>query len=73
MTTLPKLIESIIQAVQEVNVDLIRNLEINSQILDRIGAAFSQISERRMFTFEEELAMEGGREEGVYSMVQSDG
>ena len=64
MTTLPKLIGSIIQTVQEVNADLIRDMEIDSQILDRIGDAFGQILERRTFTvfsFEEGLSMEGGR------------
>ena len=53
---------SIVEAVQEVNPDLIRDLEMNSQTLDRIADGFSQILDRRTFTvfsFEEELAMEG--------------
>ena len=64
MTALPKLIASILQAVQEVNVDLIRDLKMKSQTLDRIGDGFGQILDRRTFTifsFEEELTMEGGR------------
>ena len=62
VTTLPKLIASVLQAVEEVNLDLIRDLEVNSQTLDRIGDGFSQILDRRtfmVFSFEEELAMEG--------------
>ena len=57
------MVASIIQAVQDVNVDLIRDLERESQTLDRIGDGFSQILDRRTFTvfsFEEELAL-GGR------------
>ena len=61
-TTLPKLVASVIQAVQEVNVDLIRDLERESQTLDRIGVTFGQILDRRtfgIFSFEEELATRG--------------
>ena len=68
VTTLPKLITSILQAVQEVNVDLLRDLEINSQTLDRIADGFSQILDKRtfmVFSFEEELAMGGGRKVSV--------
>lgn len=64
MTTLPKLVASIIKAVQDVNVDLIRDLERESQTLDRIADSFGQILVRRMitvFSFEEELGMGGGR------------
>ena len=64
MTTLPKLVANVIQAVQDVNVQLIRDIETNSQTLDRIADSFGQIMDRRMFTvfsFEEELAMRGGR------------
>ena len=64
VTTLPKLVASIIQAVQDVNVDLIRDLERESQTLDRIADSFGQILVRRMitvFSFEEELGMGGGR------------
>ena len=64
MTTLPKLVATIIQAVYDVNVGLIRDVEMNSQTLDRIADSFSQILDRRtfmVFSFEEELAMHGGR------------
>ena len=60
MTTLPNLVASIVQAVQVVNVNLIRDLERESQTLDRIGDGFAQIFERRTFvvySFEEELAL----------------
>ena len=60
--TLPKLIASVIQAFQDVNVELIQDLERESQTLDRIGDSFGQILDRRTFTvfsFEEELAMGG--------------
>ena len=62
-TTLPKLIATVIGAFQEVNVNLLQDLERESEILDRIGDSFGQILDRRTFTvfsFEEELAM-GGR------------
>ena len=64
LTTLPKLVASIIQAVQDVNVDLIKDLERESQTLDRVSDYFGQILDRRTFTvfsFEEELAVGGGR------------
>ena len=64
MTTLPKLVATIIQVVQDVNVKLIRDVEMNSDTLDRIADSFSQIMDRRtfmVFSFEEELAMQGGR------------
>ena len=63
-TTLPKLIGSVIQAFQEVNMDLMEDLERESQTLDRIGDHFGQILDRQrltVFSFEEELAMAGGR------------
>ena len=74
MTTLPKLVATIIQAVQDVNVELIRDVETNSQTLDRITDSFCHILNRRTFTvfsFEEELAMRGGRKVciGYTSMV----
>ena len=58
MTTLPKLVATITQAVQDVNVELIRDVETNFQMLDRIADGFSQILDRRTFTvfsFEEKL------------------
>ena len=60
--TLPKLIASVIQAFQDVNVDLVQDLERDSQTLDRIGDSFGQILDKQTFTvfsFEEELAMRG--------------
>ena len=62
-TTLPKLIASVIEAFEDVNVNLLQDLERESETLDRIGDSFSQIFDRRAFTvfsFEEELAI-GGR------------
>ena len=64
MNTLPELIAAVVQACQEVNMDLIQDLERESQTLDRIGDSFSQILDRRriaVFSFEEELAMPGGK------------
>ena len=77
MTTLPKLIASVVQAFQEVNMDMIQDLERESQTLDRIGDSFSQILERQkltVFSFEEELAMPWGRKVCIewMPMVQSD-
>ena len=72
LTTLPKLVATIIQAVQDVNVELIRDVEMNSQVLDRIADAFSQILDRRtfmVFSFEEELAMRGGRKVCIANMA----
>ena len=54
--------------------DLLRDLEINSQTLDRIADSFSQILDKRtlmVFSFEEELAMGGGRK--VCIVVHGDG
>ena len=76
MTTLPKLVASIIQAVQDVNVKLIRDVEMNSDTLDRIADNFGQIMVRRTFTvfsFEEELAMLGGRKVCIGSMAMTMG
>ena len=74
MTTLPKLVASIIQAVQDVNMELIRDVETNSHTLDRIADSFGQIMDRRTFTvfsFEEELAMRGGRKVCIGSMAMT--
>ena len=75
MTTLPKLVATIIQVVQDVNVELIRDVEMNSQTLDRIADGFSQILDRRTFTvfsFEEELAMRGGTKVRIgYTLMSS--
>ena len=76
MTTLPKLVASIIQAVQDVNMELIRDVEMNSHTLDRIADSFGQIMDRRTFTvfsFEEELAMLGGRKVCIGSMAMTMG
>ena len=72
MTTLPKLVASIIQAVQDVNLELIRDVETNSQTLDRIADIFGEILHRqtfKVFSFEEELAIGGGRKVCVVSMA----
>ena len=45
-----QLVAAIIQAVQDVNVEVIRDIETNSQTLDRIADSFSQILDRRTFT-----------------------
>ena len=74
VTTVPKLVASILQAVQDVNVDLIRDLERESQTLDRIGDGFGQILDRRIFTvysFEEELAMGAGRKVCITCMAMA--
>ena len=58
-TALPKLI-AIIQGFQDVNLDLVQDLERDSQTLDRVGDSFGQILDRQPFTvfsFEEELAI----------------
>jgi protein SERAC1 len=76
VTTLPKLVASIIQAVQDVNMELIRDVETNSHTLDRIADSFGQIMDRRTFTvfsFEEELAMRGGRKVCIGSMAMTMG
>ena len=66
MTTLSKLVVSVIQAVQDVNVDLIRDLEKESQTLGRIGDSFGQILHRLNFTvFSLRGIGYGGREEGM--------
>ena len=52
------------QAFQEVNTDVVQDLERESEVLDRIGDSFGQILDRQrltVFSFEEELAMPGGR------------
>ena len=44
--------------------DVIQDLERESEVLDRIGDSFGQILDRQrltVFSFEEELAMPGGR------------
>ena len=64
MTSLAKSVALVIQALQDVNVDLIRDLERESHILDRIRDSFCQILDRRtltVFSFVEELAMTGGK------------
>jgi hypothetical protein len=64
MTTLAELVASIAKvALQDVNHSLIRGLERNSETLDRVRDAFSQILDKRalkVWSFEEELAMTGG-------------
>jgi protein SERAC1 len=64
MTTLAKLVASVAQvALQNVNRGLIRDLERDSQTLDRIRDSFSRILDKRVlkvWSFEEELAIKGG-------------
>jgi protein SERAC1 len=63
ISSLAKVVASIAKvAFQTVNEDLIRDLERDSQILDRIRDSFSRILNRRTFTvwsFVEELATIG--------------
>jgi protein SERAC1 len=63
MSSLGKVVASIAKlAFQTVNDDLIRDLQRDSQILDRIRDSFSRILDRRTFTvwsFVEELATAG--------------
>jgi hypothetical protein len=64
MTTLARLVASVAQvALQNVNCGLIRDLERDSQTLDRIRDSFSRILDKRVlkvWSFEEELAITGG-------------
>jgi hypothetical protein len=64
MTTLAKLVASVARvALQDVNHSLIRDLERDSQTLDRIRDGFSRILDKRVlkvWSFEEELAVTGG-------------
>jgi hypothetical protein len=64
MTTLAKLVASVARvALQDVNHGLIRDLERDSQTLDRIRDGFSRILDKRVlkvWSFEEELAVTGG-------------
>ena len=68
LATLPKLVATVIQAVQDVNVKLIQDVEMNSQTPDRIADSFCQTLDRRTFTvfsFEEDLGYVG-REKDMY-------
>ena len=66
-----KAVAFVVQAVQDVNfanVNLIRDLERESPMLDRIRDRFCQIMDRRaisVFSFVEELAMLDGRRVSV--------
>jgi hypothetical protein len=63
MASLANVVASIAQVtLQYPNVDLVRDLERDSQTLDRIGDSFSRILDRRTLTvwsFVEELAIPG--------------
>jgi len=63
MTSIAKVVASVAQVVlQTPSHDLIRDLERDSQTLDRIGDCFGRILDKRTFaiwSFEEELAMTG--------------
>ena len=63
MTSLAKVVASVANvALQNVNTSLIRDLERDSETLDRIGDRFSRILYRRTLTvwsFEEELVTIG--------------
>src|ERR1700733_8882345 len=69
MTTLAKLVASVVQvALQDVNHGVIRDLERESETLDRIRDSFSRILDKRVlkvWSFEEELAITGGRKVDV--------
>jgi hypothetical protein len=68
MTTLSKLVASVAKvALRDVNHDLMRDLEQESPMLDKIRDSFSRILDKRVlkvWSFEEELAIIGG--EKVY-------
>ena len=63
MTSLARVVASVARvALQNPNVNLIRDLERDSQTLDRIRDSFSQILDKRTWTvwsFVEELATAG--------------
>ena len=63
MTSIAKVVASVAQiALQNPHIDLIRDLERDSQTLDRIGDSFGRISNNRklaIWSFAEELAMTG--------------
>jgi len=65
MTALAKVVASVARvALQNPNDSLIRDLERDSQTLDRIRDSFSRILDKRtlgVWSFVEELAIEGGR------------
>ena len=63
MTSIAKVVASVARIVlQNPHIDLIRDLERDSQTLDRIGDSFSRILDKRTLTvwsFSEELPMIG--------------
>jgi len=63
MSSVEKVVASVVQiALQNPPIDLIRDLERDSQILDRIGDSFSRILNKRTLTvwsFMEELVLTG--------------
>jgi hypothetical protein len=63
MTSIAKVVASVAQiALQNPRLDLIRDLERDSQILDRIGDSFGRILDKRtlaVWSFAEELAITG--------------
>ena len=63
MTSITKVVASVAQmSLQNLGLDLIRDLERDSQILDRIGDSFGRILDKRklaIWSFAEELAMTG--------------
>ena len=63
MTSIAKVVASVAQiALQNPHLDLIRDLERDSQTLDRIGDSFGRILDKRtlaVWSFAEELAING--------------
>ena len=63
MNSIANVVASVAQmALQNPRLDLIRDLERDSQILDRIGDSFSRILDKRtlaVWSFAEELAITG--------------
>jgi len=63
MTSIANVVASVAQiALQNPRVDLIRDLERDSQTLDRIGDSFGRILDKRtlaVWSFAEELALKG--------------
>ena len=63
MTSMAKVVASVVKmALQSPHLDLIRDLERDSQTLDRIGDSFGRILDKRtlvVWSFAEELAITG--------------
>ena len=76
MASLAKVVTSVARvALQTKNDDLIRDLEKDSQTLDRIRDSFSQILDKRtliVWSFVEALPIKGGRKVCIVCICGSD-